>query len=50
MNLDINLAVYKKNNGKSEKSIGGIKEVDAEKHNKGKLFNEKKSKKYKEKK
>lgn len=48
MNLDTNLAVYKKNNDKLEESIGGIKEVDAKKHNKGKLFNEKKSTKYNE--
>ncbi|XP_060836911.1 glutamic acid-rich protein-like isoform X1 [Rhopalosiphum padi] len=43
-----NVAVYKKNNGKSEESIGGIKKVDAEKHKSGKLFNEKKSTNYKE--
>jgi len=48
MNLDTKSTLYKKNNGKSDKSIGGIKEVDAEKYKSGKLMNEEKSTKYKE--
>jgi len=48
MNTDTKSAVYKKNNGKLDESIGGIKEVDAEKYKSGKLMNEEKSTKYKE--
>ena len=48
MNLDTNSAVYKTNNGKSDESKGGLKEVDAEKYKSGKLMNEEKSTKYNE--
>lgn len=48
MNLETKSTFYQKKNGKSDKSIGGIKEVDAEKYKSGKLMNEEKSTKYKE--
>lgn len=48
VDLDTDSAVYKINNGKSEKSIGGNKEADTEKHKSGKLVKQEKSTKYHE--